>query len=289
MIEKPKNSRSQLDYHRFEQKGTGNWFLNLLPYYAMLFEQLNPVIMKKSNTGWRDSESKKSQYAFFKGLTDEDIKVIWNFINVFSKRVIINVGKNINKDFSNELDYCIALDFTFEENNREKRTKTYEWVYQAKNKKSQKALESLAPQLTACINDIDKLVGTGSKCLSYIPVSDSKRIDLPRKLVDLIKDDLIQANIIRSEQPIIEASLNCDKKDLKDLKITSKVTEWKRIYEKNSVELNCSVSGATVYIIDDLYQSGATLWSYAKYLKSQGAVRTIGIVCSKTWKDSDNI
>ena len=43
-----------------------------------------------------------------------------------------------------------------------------------------------------------------------------------------------------------------------------------------------------VIIIDDLYQSGVSMWSYAKFLKSLGAKRVMGISAVKSLRDSDN-
>ena len=43
-----------------------------------------------------------------------------------------------------------------------------------------------------------------------------------------------------------------------------------------------------VLIVDDLYQSGTSMWSYAKYLKSLGATEVLGLVAVKSQRDSDN-
>ena len=67
-----------------------------------------------------------------------------------------------------------------------------------------------------------------------------------------------------------------------------KVRVWKTIIQSKSIQLSHSVEGKTIYIIDDLYQSGATLWSYAKYLKAKGANTVIGLVCVKALSDKDN-
>lgn len=41
-------------------------------------------------------------------------------------------------------------------------------------------------------------------------------------------------------------------------------------------------------MVDDLYQSGTTMWEYAKFLKTLGARFVFGIVCVKSLRDSDN-
>ena len=53
--------------------------------------------------------------------------------------------------------------------------------------------------------------------------------------------------------------------------------------------LNESVEDKTILLIDDLYQSGATLWSLAKFLKSHGAREVYGLACAKSWRDTDNV
>jgi len=54
-------------------------------------------------------------------------------------------------------------------------------------------------------------------------------------------------------------------------------------------DLGESVQGKTVLLIDDLYQSGVTAWSLAKFLKSQGARQVYALACVKSWRDTDNV
>lgn len=57
----------------------------------------------------------------------------------------------------------------------------------------------------------------------------------------------------------------------------------------NVFTLNEPVQGKSVLIIDDLYQSGVTAWSLAKFLKSQGAREVYALACVKSWRDTDNV
>ena len=59
----------------------------------------------------------------------------------------------------------------------------------------------------------------------------------------------------------------------------------KDIYKNGKVEIECDVYNKDVLVVDDLYQSGATMCEYAKYLKSLGAKSVWGLVCVKSLKD----
>ena len=48
---------------------------------------------------------------------------------------------------------------------------------------------------------------------------------------------------------------------------------------------DCAVSCG----IDDLYQSGVTAWSLAKFLKTNGARGVYALACVKSWSDTDNL
>ncbi len=36
------------------------------------------------------------------------------------------------------------------------------------------------------------------------------------------------------------------------------------------------------------YQSGASAWSLARFLKSRGALQVYGLACVQSWRDTDN-
>jgi orotate phosphoribosyltransferase-like protein len=89
--------------------------------------------------------------------------------------------------------------------------------------------------------------------------------------------------------PFIDADLHCEKPGLKGLTVEEKIPVWQDLYnEEGCVQLSGSVEDRLVVVIDDLYQSGATLWMYAKFLKEQGATHVIGLPCVKSLRDSDN-
>ncbi len=74
--------------------------------------------------------------------------------------------------------------------------------------------------------------------------------------------------------------------------------EWTRINPKEckiypgcvkgAIKITGDVSGKDVIIIDDLYQSGFTMWTVAKLLKQNGAKTVLGLACVKSLRDTDN-
>ena len=70
--------------------------------------------------------------------------------------------------------------------------------------------------------------------------------------------------------------------------MADKIPMWRDLYAADGVTLTESVAERLVVIVDDLYQSGATLWAYAEHLKSQGAAHVMGLPCVKSMRDSDN-
>ena len=55
-----------------------------------------------------------------------------------------------------------------------------------------------------------------------------------------------------------------------------------------AIEITGDVEGKSIILIDDLYQSGSTMWTVAKLLKKRGARRVLGMGCVKSRRDTDN-
>jgi hypothetical protein len=90
------------------------------------------------------------------------------------------------------------------------------------------------------------------------------------------------------DDPLVHPKLTVNKPFAKELSVGDKIAVWHWIYQHGKVALSRPVKGCTVIILDDLYQSGASLWSFAKYLKDQAAAAVVGLVCVKSLRDTDN-
>jgi phosphoribosylpyrophosphate synthetase len=91
-----------------------------------------------------------------------------------------------------------------------------------------------------------------------------------------------------TENPLMKSTLTIAKKSAKNMTVEEKIKQWKLIAQKEGINLSRSVKGASVIVVDDLYQSGASLWSFAKFLKSKGASTVVGVACVKSLRDTDN-
>lgn len=298
MLRRPKTSRLQLNWHKFEQNEDGNWILCVQhKIHTRLFKRLYPEIMKKSNTGWRRSKSGKSFYMFLRGLTENDIKKLNRFITDFSKYVIINLNKHIVPFFDEELDFIIALDKNAnspEEIHEHNRTEIGEMIFDLKNRLGYLETAQIESYYTRLTDEISRLLHyygalhvNQNPLLTSVPKSFKKGYDLPSMIIKRVLEKITGKFGFKSDS-IVQAEISLDKPELKNLDKRTKIATWQQIYSADAVKLSCSVKDSDVYIIDDLYQSGTTIWSYAKFLKAQGARRVYGIACVKTLRDTDN-
>jgi predicted amidophosphoribosyltransferase len=94
----------------------------------------------------------------------------------------------------------------------------------------------------------------------------------------------------KKEAEFMEPKLRNSKPQMKELNVQQKVSTWSSIYGVPG-NVDCgtvSFSGRDVVIVDDLYQSGVSMWAYAKFLKESGANRVFGLAGVKSMRDSDN-
>ncbi len=289
---KKRVSRRQLEFHKFESKDENNWILVLTEFYADLFAVEEPDIMKKSNTGWRESKKPGLQYAFFKNLIQNEIERINSFIDFYRKSIVLDLNEHIENEFENELDFCIALGKPADKPQdllKGKRSELGELVYLAKYKKKSEKADELALLLVSALNRVVKRRIAGRFSVSFVPSDSYADFYLPKYLAEKVISNKGISILLDYENPVIEAKLKSKPDKLKNVSMKAKLHICRELYTTEKVVLATSVTGRNIVIIDDLYQSGATLWSYARYLKSMGAHKVLGLVCEKNFRDSDNL
>ncbi len=288
-IGKPPSSRNQLRWSKFKKTESGDWFLSLMPhYYAQLIELDAPDIINKSRIGFYDSKSGKTKNIFLRNLTSADVDCIEQLLCDYEQLVIINLNKHIEDLFTNELDYCVALDFLRSNPESDHRTEVGELVYQSKSMGDRDAATSLAYKLGVLLKRMHKLSSARQHRLSFVPPNPLKEFDLPRHLCELLVKNEEVSSLLDPQQPLIESVLKRPKAPIKNLSVEEKAVNWNKLIEDEQIEINGDPTGCSVIVVDDLYQSGTTLWSYAKYLKARGAIEVIGLVCVKNLRDKDN-
>lgn len=92
------------------------------------------------------------------------------------------------------------------------------------------------------------------------------------------------------ERPFIKATLKSEKPQMKEQTVEDKVRIWRKIFcDEDMLDFSDDILGANILIIDDLYQSGASIWCFAEYLKECCDARTvIAITPVKALKDGGN-
>lgn len=281
-LPRAQHSRSSLVCHLKEyDEGARSLFVSAHTY-PEVFDVLCPGVVRKSPTGWRVSKGGKMRYLWFPAgaLNDADLEQIQDWKEHFEAYVLLGSNPHLDGHFTDELDYCMALDFNYLPA-EEKRTFLGEAEYQLKYQGSLAHFGALKSALV--------------EALAYLPLDEASRESMTITWVpalaakDSVPRRLAQAVAESTGHELVAADLLVEKGSLKGLPVAQKIPEWKRIYsEPGSVALRGAVSGRVVVVVDDLYQSGVTLWSFAAFLKQRGAQAVIGLPCVKSLRDSDN-
>lgn len=190
------------------------------------------------------------------------------------------------------LDYCIAEDFNFDFTTGQ-RTILGDAEYQVKygnisDEHRNAYLATLQESLikTADLLPIKKAAFPLYQRLifSSIPAEAGKNNSFIQELVYAVSVKYDSAETII---PV----LNISKPQMKSLSREDRIRTWKSIYESpENINIDLpSIAGATIVIIDDLYQSGTTMLAYADFLKRHGAGSVYGLSCVKSLRDSDNL
>jgi predicted amidophosphoribosyltransferase len=245
-----------------------------------------PKLMAKSNTGFRDSSSGKTKYAFFKDLDEGEVSAIERFLSHYGRSVCLSANAHIAEHFSDELDFCLALDFN-KPSPKEDRTQIGEWEYQAKYHQDKEALAALTKAMVAAVRSLPLRKVPKPRLISYVPCEADREFYLPAELAAGIVAAL-PTTFWGVDRPVVKSTLLVEKSSAKNLTVAEKIAQWEAISTGEGIALSRSVRGCSVIVVDDLYQSGASLWFFGKYLKDLGATVVVGLACVKSLRDTDN-
>ncbi|WP_028329656.1 hypothetical protein [Brachyspira alvinipulli] len=214
---------------------------------------------------------------------------VQNFLDYINGFIWLNLNNHIKDYFidNNILDYCVATDFNFNFDDGA-RTMVGEAEFSLKYRRTE-------------INDVEAeyygniLVDKIKECHDILPINknDSYFTTIPLG-IDENENNKLSFKLVKRLSYILNNNLfilKCHKPSFKDKTLNEKINIWNEIYSDASkiVFVNkVDIKDKDVIIIDDLYQSGVSMWSYAKFLKSLGAKRVMGISAVKSLRDSDN-
>ncbi len=196
----------------------------------------------------------------------------------------VHLNKNIKAYFNgDELDFCICsdLNFSVDQNGKFKRTEIGKAEY------SVKYAEDYSK------NNIQQIVAAVDKCLQCLTdlPEDFFVTTLPATVVNQDKLSWKLASVTKEKLggSFLNATVISSKPQMKETKINDKIIIWRNLYKYNQVLLEQDIRDKLILIVDDLYQSGASMWCYAEYLKQKGAKNIIAVSIVKSLRDSDNL
>lgn len=234
---------------------------------------------------WKDNETYSSLWLPKDYKSKKEIGECLKWFNGATQRIWLGLNKYIDSYFNKELDFCIASDFNIIYGVG--RTEIGEAEYKMKYRKDfitkEEADKYNSIIMKSLIYNYDYLpIKNKNECyVTSRPAESSTRNKLAWIFANKVSNYL--------EIPLLVSKLDCIKPQMKELSIQDKINTWKEIYNNGSVKINYDINGKTIIVIDDLYQSGVTMWQYASFLKKMGAKKVFGNVCVKSLKDSDNV
>lgn len=252
--------------------------------YPELFETAFPDLVGKSPKGWTvKPENPNTKHLWLKPNTLNllQVKRVQSWIKRFETYVLIGRNDTVNQHFDQELDFCMALDYTFTSSGSDApRTDVGEAINLLKYHGDDDRLPVLTEKLAVAIQDLGlRPGGFINSVVTHVPSNSDARS---------VTRDLAASVATESRMKFMQSDLTCQKLPLKGAVVDAKVPTWTELYVDDCVELRGDIAGKVVVVIDDLYQSGATMWMFARFLKEQGAKAVVGIPCVKTFRDTDN-
>jgi hypothetical protein len=240
--------------------------------YAPVIDRAFPEI---DHIGWRKAKAARGKcYTYIKQISDADLTRLQGFLELLHGLWLLTLTDHLKPYFKKELSETYALDFNFEQGVEPlEYTRMGSLERQAKQKKTPAAIRELARELAKTIQMHPTLARADH--IVAMPARPSSKFHLPIELVNQV------GRILKRSVGL--ALTKADHAKLKGLPIGKKLAAL-----EGKFQLRDSVKGKTILIIDDLYQSGVSVWSLAKFLKENGAREVYALACVKSWRDTDN-
>ena len=175
------------------------------------------------------------------------------------------------------LSLSLALDFNLESNRAPTRTHFGALEHDAKNNQAQGAIDELATATAHTITALPFYKDADFMCA--VPSAPEKAFDLPRDIATLTSARIGKRDITAG------FAMGAKTQSVKQATLDEKWDIW----EDTGLHYNgFDISGKDIILIDDKYQSGATLQFAAMKLQEAGASRVYGLSMVKTLRDTDN-
>lgn len=176
------------------------------------------------------------------------------------------------------MDFCMALDFTMANNAR---TPVYSLVHDYKYNNKREVLPALVSHVSEAIQHLP-IPNSARKdiVIVSVPTHVSEKHKLPYQLA---------CNLgAPTGFPCVSLTHSQAKPAVKNLSLKDKISVLARLYG-GIVDGPKLFKDKIVIIVDDLYQSGATMCGLAKVLRDYEPKAVVGLACAKNLRDKDNI
>ena len=220
----------------------------------------------------------------------ETVDGIQNWAMRSNRHLWLGLNKNI-KDFfhGDEVDYCIAGDWNFDVETRT-RTPIGNAEYQMKYRFPICSFESYeVSKYNEMLNEIIL------DCLYCMPFSWNHfiftTIPAVKEKQDRLAWDLAKRAAETMGVSFRGVTLLQDKPQMKEQLVENKIKIWKNIFccQNQNLLVPQAFYEKNICIIDDLYQSGASIWCFAEFLKKRYNAKTIvAVTAVKALKDGGN-
>ena len=265
-------SRYRLQHYELEDVGNNRYLLKFPVgnIYAKVVDQAFPNLNK---TQWKD-EGHTWISTILQAPSAQEIEGVRMFFDLLKKILLLCLNNNLIPYFSgDELDQCFALDYNFKDKDHNTYTEVGALEYAAKYRSDNESPQKLSERLVEICGLHPNLRTVNH--LAAVPGNPGKAFNLPDMLVTKmcrLQRGKVRLNLSKEESP-----------PLKNLSLKDKIASLKGVYA-----LNEDINGHSILVVDDLYQSGTTMWTLARFLKENGAKKVYGLTCVKSWRDSDN-
>lgn len=208
-----------------------------------------------------------------------DKKHLTDLLELFNRSVLLLPNENLKNEFNGEIEHCYALDYNFE-----KDLSSDGWKYTTIGAIEHSAKENDDPDALAKLVDLlARFIGTHpiygkADLLIPVPGNPSKGVHFPDNLVRRLSE----VTGLNNGQGAIKKK--CDTRRAQDTSLADKLA----VIEPALISTH-NLAGRNVIIVDDLYQSGTTMWAVARCAKNAGAEHVLGLVCVKSLRATDNL
>jgi len=260
-----------------------------------LLKRVSPELTVYSPTGWKESQKYRDIFNLWipndrideSSLAELDRMEAW--AEQANQHIWLGTNSYTEDCFSgDEVDYCIAADWNMHFTTWE-RTSIGEAEYQLKynfpkgilrEKDVNKFADTLTSAICSCIACLPFRLN--DFIVTAIPAVKESQYKLAWQLARYTANEV--------GAPFMESTLTQDKPQMKEKSINDKIRIWRKILsDKDTLKLSRRVKGEKILIVDDLYQSGASIWCFAEFLKEKcGAKKVMAITSVKALKDGDN-